>query len=116
RSALAAQRLQLGRATGSVLLEPYQYLAGDRMPGQIGDSRGGQDEHRAVRKPASHVVERLPRRRIGVVDIVEDDEHRAVGAEVVQQLRQRSKQPFRIRLAMECRAWLARAAAKRPPS
>ena len=85
------------------------------MPGQIGDSRGGQDEHRAVRKPASHVVERLPRRRIGVVDVVEDDDHRAVGAEVVEQLRHRPKQPFGIRLVIGLGVRLALAAARRPP-
>ena len=120
RHRLVGQRLQLEPDEGIVLLEPDQHLAGDRMPGQIGDPRGGQDEHRAVRKPASHVVERLPRRRIGVVDVVEDDDHRAVGAEVVEQLRQRSKQPFGIRLAarlvIEFRVRLARAAAERLPS
>jgi hypothetical protein len=102
------------------LFEPHQHLAGDRMPGEIGRPRGGEDEHRAVRKPAGDVVERLPRRRIRVVDVVEDDDHRAVGTEVVEQLRQRPKQPFGIRLATRLMiaftVRLARGTVKRPPS
>ena len=99
RHRLVGQRQQPEPGEDIVLLQSHQHLAGSRMPGQIGRPRGGEDEHRAVRKPAGDVVKRLPRRRIGVVHVVEDDDHRAAGADVVEQLGQRSKQPFGIRLA-----------------
>ena len=120
RHRLVGQRLQPEPGEDIVLLEPNQHLAGDRMPCEIGRPRGGQDKHPAVRKPAGHVVERLPRRHIGVVDVVEDDDHRAAGADVVEQLRQRSKQPFGIRLADRLVIGFtvrpARCTAQRPPS
>ena len=74
RHRLVGQRPQPEPGEGIVLVEPGQHLGGDRMPGEIGGPRGGEDQHRAVGKTPGDVVERLPRGGIGVMDVVENDD------------------------------------------
>ena len=88
---VASQRFHGEAPEHAFLLEREQDLAADRTLGELDRARREHDEDAPVDEVAGEVVERFPRRAVGEVDVVEDDDERRGLREPGEQVRERGE-------------------------
>jgi hypothetical protein len=81
---LVVERSQGQAGEDPVLLEGQQNAVRQRMLRQFPGTGGQHDEHRNVAQVGGEVREGVERRRVGLVDVVEHDDHGSFGGEVLE--------------------------------
>ena len=90
---LDRQRADLDPVQDTGLLQVEQHPLGHRVVGQLAGPGRGDDEDPLGGQAAGEVVEGVPGRGVGQVDVVEDDDHRRLLGQVGQQDGQPLQQP-----------------------
>ena len=93
------QRDHLEPPQEPVLVQFEQRLRRDFLPGRIGAPAGSHDQQRRVVQVPGEVPQRLPRRGIGEVHVVQDGDHRSLACDVPEQGGQPLQQPRQRRLS-----------------
>jgi len=90
---VAAEATQLLPREDAILLEAEQHVVGDRMLAELRRPCGQDDEDAARTEVAGQLAERLERRGIGKMDVVEDDDNRRFLGKVAQEDRKALNEP-----------------------
>ena len=87
------ERPQVETAQHPLLVEVEEHPEGQRLVGQLSGPGGGHDGDGDAPEVLGEVVEDVPRRGVGLVDVVEQQHHRPVSGDVGQQRGQALQQP-----------------------
>ena len=102
--ARAPERGDLHARNERVLVELEQHLGGDVVTSQLGGSARREHEQPGVVMVAREIAQRLPRRRIRVVHVVEHDHERPAARDVAEQTGESMQQARKRGIALGHRA------------